>query len=188
MENNKNIRSYNIGSSDYSKHKTQPWDMWEEYRMNPWDADIQKRLLRRKTEPGKTAKESRIEDYQKIIHICEKRIDMLKNSDYDDLDIALRQYIKEFGMDRLMDILTGKDIQMQEVDNIQTKEVDTIQEGDRFLCIQDVVMEGSGILAYKEGHTYMSECDGCITNECGYIEHVWLMDKVNEFFRKITRP
>ena len=67
-----NIRSYNIGNSNYSTHKIQPWDIWEEYKLNPWDADIVKRVLREKKG------ESRKLDYQKIIHICLKRISQLE--------------------------------------------------------------------------------------------------------------
>ena len=70
-------REYNIGKSDYSKHKIQPWDIWMEYHLNPWDADIIKRVLRTKTEPGLTSVESRILDYNKIIHICHERINQL---------------------------------------------------------------------------------------------------------------
>lgn len=44
----KDIRSYNVGSSDYAKHKIQPWDIWLEYHLNPWEADIVKRVLRHK--------------------------------------------------------------------------------------------------------------------------------------------
>lgn len=65
------IRSYNVGKSDYSKHKIQPWDIWEEYQLNPWDADIVKRVLRNKEG------EDRITDYEKIIHVCKKRIEQL---------------------------------------------------------------------------------------------------------------
>jgi hypothetical protein len=60
-------RTYNVGASDYSRHKIQPWDIWLEYRLNPWDADIVKRVLRSK--PG----ERRL-DYEKIKHICDERI------------------------------------------------------------------------------------------------------------------
>lgn len=69
-----NVRSHNVGKSDYSKHKIQPWDIWIEYKLNPFDADIVKRILRKKAEPGMTEKESRRMDYEKIIHICEERI------------------------------------------------------------------------------------------------------------------
>ena len=60
-------RHYNIGKSDYSKRNIQPWDIWLEYNLNPWDADIIKRILRDK--PGE-----RLMDYEKIKHICDERI------------------------------------------------------------------------------------------------------------------
>lgn len=63
-----NVRDYNIGKSDYAKHAIQPWDIWKEYNLNPWDADIVKRVLR--TKEG----EARTLDYEKIIHICRYRI------------------------------------------------------------------------------------------------------------------
>lgn len=62
------VRSRNVGASDYSKHKIQPWDIWMEYHLNPWDADIVKRILRTKST------DSRKLDYEKIIHICQERI------------------------------------------------------------------------------------------------------------------
>lgn len=69
----KNVRDYNVGKSDYAKHKIQPWDIWKEYNLNPWDADIVKRVLR--TKEG----EERTLDYEKIIHICKYRIAELSN-------------------------------------------------------------------------------------------------------------
>nr|DAX08933.1 MAG TPA: hypothetical protein [Bacteriophage sp.] len=74
MEKNEDIRSYNVGNSNYSKHKIQPWDIWREYNLNPWDADIVKRILREKEEPGMSKEDARIMDYEKIIHICKERI------------------------------------------------------------------------------------------------------------------
>ena len=62
------VRAYNRGTSDYSRHIIQPWAIWQEYNLNPWDADIVKRILR--TKQG----DSRRLDYEKIIHICEERI------------------------------------------------------------------------------------------------------------------
>jgi len=67
------VRNHNVGCSNYSKHKIQPWDIWEEYKLNPWDADIVKRVLREK-EDGRPATVTRIEDYDKIIHVCQERI------------------------------------------------------------------------------------------------------------------
>lgn len=68
MPANENVQSYNVGSSDYSKHAIQPWDIWKEYNLNPWDADILKRVLRSKEGEPRTM------DYEKIIHICKYRI------------------------------------------------------------------------------------------------------------------
>lgn len=65
-------RSYNVGNSNYSQHVIQPWSIWIDWNLNPFDADIIKRVLR--TKEG----ESRILDYTKIIHICEERIRQLK--------------------------------------------------------------------------------------------------------------
>lgn len=73
----KDVRSFNVGSSDYAKHKIQPWDIWIEYHLNPFDADIVKRVLRTKQENGMTEREARILDYEKIKHICEERIRQL---------------------------------------------------------------------------------------------------------------
>lgn len=67
------VRKDNVGKSDYSKHLIQPWAIWQEYDLNPWDADIVKRVLRTKEEPGMSYKESRIMDYDKIIHIAQER-------------------------------------------------------------------------------------------------------------------
>ena len=66
-----NVRSSNIGNSDYSQHAIQPWSIWLDYNLNPWDADIVKRVLR--TKEG----EDRRLDYEKIIHICKERIRQL---------------------------------------------------------------------------------------------------------------
>lgn len=80
-ETRKQVRDHNIGNSDYSKHSIQPWDLWIQYHLNPFDADIVKRILRRKLEAGISASESRILDYQKIIHICQERIRQLQRGD-----------------------------------------------------------------------------------------------------------
>ena len=65
-------RTHNVGKSDYSKHLIQPWSIIQEYKLDYWDGDIIKRVLR--TKEG----ESRELDYQKIIHICEEKLRQLK--------------------------------------------------------------------------------------------------------------
>lgn len=61
-------RTHNVGKSDYSKKTIQPWSIWIDWNLNPWDADIIKRIGR--TKEGETRKM----DYEKIIHICQERI------------------------------------------------------------------------------------------------------------------
>ena len=68
MSTSEKVQSYNVGKSDYAKHAIQPWDIWKEYNLNPWDADIVKRVLRNKEGEARTL------DYEKIIHICKYRI------------------------------------------------------------------------------------------------------------------
>lgn len=75
MSTSENVQSYNVGKSDYAKHAIQPWDIWKEYNLNPWDADIVKRVLRSKEGEPRTV------DYEKIIHICKYRIaELLKEN------------------------------------------------------------------------------------------------------------
>ena len=73
------IRNHHVGNSNYSQMPKgyQPWDLWKIFHMSPWDADILKRLLRTKVEPGMTPQESRKLDYQKIIHVCQERINQI---------------------------------------------------------------------------------------------------------------
>ena len=73
------IRNYNVGNSNYAKMPAgyQPWDLWKVYHLNPWDADILKRLLRTKAELGMTPQEARKMDYEKIIHVCQERINQI---------------------------------------------------------------------------------------------------------------
>lgn len=68
MSTSEKVLSYNVGKSDYAKHAIQPWQIWKEYNLNPWDADIVKRVLRSKEGEARTL------DYEKIIHICKYRI------------------------------------------------------------------------------------------------------------------
>ena len=68
------VRNHNVGKSDYAKHKIQPWDVWIEFQLNPFDADLVKRTLRTKAEGGMTKSEARKLDYEKIIHISSERV------------------------------------------------------------------------------------------------------------------
>lgn len=72
-DDNDDTRSYNVGSSNYSSHIIQPWSIWIDWDLNPWDADIVKRVLREKDG------EPRERDYDKIIHNCLERKRQLRN-------------------------------------------------------------------------------------------------------------
>lgn len=76
QSHSESIRDYNVGTSDYAKHKIQPWDVWLEYRLNPWEADIIKRVLRNKEG------QSRREDFEKIIHIAHELIRQIDAGEY----------------------------------------------------------------------------------------------------------
>ena len=65
---------HNVGTSNYAEHIIQPWHIWQDWNLNPFDADAIKRLLR--TKQGS----SRIEDYEKVIHICQERIRQIKQA------------------------------------------------------------------------------------------------------------
>lgn len=65
------VRNHNVGDSNYSEHLIQPWAIWIDWNLNPFDADIVKRVLRTKES------DSRLKDYKKIIHVCEERIRQL---------------------------------------------------------------------------------------------------------------
>ena len=69
------VRSHNVGKSNYSKKTIQPWAVWLDYpELTGWDDDIIKRVLRIKEEEGMSANEARKMDYEKIIHNCQERI------------------------------------------------------------------------------------------------------------------
>ena len=74
------VRATHVGASNYSSRIIQPWSIWLDWNLNPWDADMIKRIGRTKTEPGISAIDARIQDYQKIIHISNERIRQLKGT------------------------------------------------------------------------------------------------------------
>lgn len=80
MQEKQNHRNYNIGSSNYAEMNIQPWDVWKDWKLDPWDADIIKRISRTKKIKGKSFTEARIEDYEKIKHICDEKISQLKGN------------------------------------------------------------------------------------------------------------
>ena len=64
--------------------------------------------------------------------------------------------------------------------------MEKIKAGDRFLCIEDVIMKDDNSIPYKVGHIYTSEYDDCITTDEGVTDHRWdNIDYFDEYFRKI---
>jgi len=62
-----------------------------------------------------------------------------------------------------------------------------IQRGDKFLCIKDVIMNNEpDEIAYFQGEIYLSENEGCITDEYGDKSHWWVKEEdINCYFKKI---
>lgn len=88
------VRETNVGKSNYAQHTIQPWSIWIDYDLNPWDADIVKRILRTKAEEGMSLKESRLMDYEKIIHICQERIRQLNGETSEDVSIETESSVE----------------------------------------------------------------------------------------------
>ena len=79
LSSSSDVRTKNAGKSDYSKQVIQPWTIWHAYpNITTIDKDIIKRVLRTKEEGNLSPINSRILDYEKIIHDCEERIRQLK--------------------------------------------------------------------------------------------------------------
>ena len=71
----KDPRDYSVGNSQYHTKRIQPYDIWEEYSLDPWRADIVKRILRTKS-PEDTAL-----DLHKIIHVCNYLLDKMEDKE-----------------------------------------------------------------------------------------------------------
>ena len=84
-----NPKDSNIGESDYSTRKIQPWDVWESFNPTPWEADIIKRLMR-----TKSAEDDEL-DLQKIRHVCEYKM-MELDSDVNQPWISVDEVVNEY--------------------------------------------------------------------------------------------
>ena len=76
------VIDYNVGKSNYAKHKIQPWEIWTEYKLDPFRADLINRILRTKEEEGMTLKETKIQDLEKMQHIISKLLDLYKTNTF----------------------------------------------------------------------------------------------------------
>ena len=142
------VRKDNVGKSDYSKHTIQPWSIWLDYNLNAWDADIVKRVLRTKEEPGMPFRDSRIMDYNKIIHICKERIRQLESEPeitYTTSSITIPK-------------------RAQEAANANLKS----EESEPSISY---TLKGSELTAFKNFKECHKNCSGnvqvCFSNECG---------------------
>ena len=81
--------------------------------------------------------EDRITDYEKIIHICQERIRQLK---FEKDSIPVESVCEE--------------------DN-------KIRKGDRFECNKDFAIGEHDEIIFTRGKSYISESDGCITDNTG---------------------
>ena len=71
------------------------------------------------------------------------------------------------------------------IKEIKVEEPFKIKKGDIFQCIKDVVMN-DGVIDYKKGSFYTSDCDGCITDEQYTQGHYWTGDdNPSEYFIKV---
>lgn len=65
---------------------------------------------------------------------------------------------------------------------------ENIENGDRFLCIDTVVMNYTDEIAYIKGKEYVSELGGCITDEQGTETHYWSeKEGVWNYFIKLNK-
>ena len=156
------VRKGHVGQSNYSQHVIQPWSIWLDYKLNAWDADIVKRVLRTKTEPGLTAKESRKLDYEKIIHICEERIRQL------DFEPEMSISVPFVSIP-----LTGDSVKVCEDDEVTGKVIYTYTKSDETPKYSDVSYKLSAdeYKAYKDFQKQHKTCSGetqiCFTPTAG---------------------
>ena len=82
IDNDNAVSDYNIGKSNYAKHKIQPWEIWTEYKLDPFRADLIKRTLRTKEEEGMSLRETKMQDLEKMRHIIDKMLDLYKTNTF----------------------------------------------------------------------------------------------------------
>ena len=62
-----------------------------------------------------------------------------------------------------------------------------IKKGDKFKCIKDVIMnDNPEEVAYTLDKIYISEIDGCITDNQGLVYHHWSNKEDNQYFIKLS--
>jgi len=66
-------RDAQVGGQHYRQHEIQPWDIIDEYKLNYYEGQVLKYLLRRKA--------GRLEDLKKARHVLDKLIELEKDRD-----------------------------------------------------------------------------------------------------------
>ena len=62
-----------------------------------------------------------------------------------------------------------------------------IKKGDKFECIKPVIMDGNPLdVAYTEGELYISENNGCITDNQNNKSHYWNDKELAIYFKKVN--
>ena len=122
------VRGYNVGASDYSKHKFQAWDFWLIFgtALNPFDADIVKRILRKKST------DSRMLDYKKIKHICLERIRQIEEN-INPYPIKIVETV--FPLEKMLD-----DYDLTYEDKIMLDRALIPNEKDRIMDYKEIIM------------------------------------------------
>ena len=153
------VRSHNVGKSNYSKKTIQPWTVWLDYpELTPWDDDIIKRVLRTKEEEGMSENEARKLDYEKIIHNCQERIRQLD--------------IKEHICDK------QERTQLSEC-------LASVTKGNNYRCVKDVFLDNgdSAKLFFSKGYDYYAPKDGHLVDNDGAWANVESFN-IGEYFIK----
>ncbi len=68
-----------VGGNHYISHKIQPWDVWEDWKLDPWLCNVIKYVQRHHRKNGK-------EDLEKALHYLEfalQNYDKIKQTYYD---------------------------------------------------------------------------------------------------------
>lgn len=63
-----------------------------------------------------------------------------------------------------------------------------IKKGDKFEYIKDVMMDNNPKdIAYTSGKIYISELDGCITDDQNKVDHYWSNEESEQYFIKLPK-
>ena len=102
MEEQKDVRSYNVGGSDYSKHKYQVWDIVKMYGLNFWEGNMLKYLLRKKEGNDRLMDLRKIEHYLDYYATFERR----EVTDIDEL-VDIEELLSDYDTNIFEDSLIG---------------------------------------------------------------------------------